>query len=98
MPVQAKTVAIFTARPGKSDEVRNLLLGMLRPSRKEAGNLRWDLWRDPAAETRFVVDELYVDAGAVMIHRETPHYKTYAEAMQSAADRVAVTVEPVEVG
>ena len=70
---------------------------MLSPSHNEPGNLRWDIWRDSTDPRRFVVEELYIDVDAVESHRKTPHYKKYAAAIQGAAERIAVTVEPVDV-
>jgi quinol monooxygenase YgiN len=97
MATVVKTIAIFTARSEKTEAVKGLLLGMLRPSREEPGNLRWDVWQDPIEPRRFMVDELYSDDAAVAMHRETPHYQHYATAIKDVADRIVVTVHPVEV-
>jgi quinol monooxygenase YgiN len=97
MTTAVKTVAIFTARPDQSAALEEMLLAMLKQSRQEPGNLRWDLWRDRSEPNRFVVDELYVDAAAVASHRETAHYKKYAGVVGDVAERLAVTVDPVDV-
>ena len=98
MSTAVKTVAIFTALPDKADALKAVLSSMLALSRQEPGNLRWDIWRDPTDPSRFVVDELYRDAAAVAAHRQTPHYKKYSAAAKEVAERLAVTVDPVEVG
>ncbi len=41
-----KIVAVLTARAGKTEDLKALLLGMTAPSRSEPGNLRYDLWLD----------------------------------------------------
>lgn len=92
-----KIVAILTARPGKADALRTLLSGMVAPSRAEPGNLRWDVWRDQADATRFVLDELYVDNAAVAAHRLTPHFQDYFARIDDLAERTALVVDPVEV-
>jgi quinol monooxygenase YgiN len=97
MTTAVKTIAIFTARPDQSTALEEMLLAMLKQSRQEPGNLRWDLWRDRSEPNRFVVDELYVDAAAVASHRETAHYKKYAAVIGDVAERLAVTVDPVDV-
>lgn len=61
-----KIVAILTAKPGKLDELAALLATMVRASRAEPGNLRYDLWRDQADANRFVLDELYKDQAAIV--------------------------------
>jgi quinol monooxygenase YgiN len=92
-----KIVAILAARPGQGDGLRALLDAMLAPSRAETGNLRYDLWRDPADPVRFVLDELYVDADAVAAHRATPHFQDYLAKIGDLADRTALVVEPIDV-
>ena len=92
-----KIVAVLTARPGKADELKALLSGMLAPSRAEAGCLRYDLWRDQANAGRFVLDELYVDDAAIAAHRETAHFKRYLAKIGDLAERSALVVDPVDV-
>ena len=93
----SKITAILTARPGKTAELRALLVGMAPHCRAEPGNLRWDVWRDESNEARYVLDELYRDAAAVEAHRNTPHFQAYLGKIPELADRVAVVSEPVDV-
>ena len=92
-----KIVAILTARAGQAEALRALLDGMIAPSRAEAGNLRYDLWRDASDPARFVLDELYVDAEAVATHRATPHFQAYLAAIEGLAERTALVLEPLSV-
>ncbi|WP_375194307.1 putative quinol monooxygenase [Sphingobium sp.] len=92
-----KIVAILTARPGKADALRDLLDSMLAPSRAEPGNLRYDLWTDDAEPGRFVLDELYENAGAVAAHRASDHFQTYLAAINDLAERSAFTLRPLGV-
>jgi quinol monooxygenase YgiN len=92
-----KVMAILTARPGKAAELRALLDGMVTPSRSEPGNLRYDLWQDPADPSRLVLDELYVDADAVTAHRATAHFQNYLSAISTLAERTAFTLDPAAV-
>jgi len=92
-----KIVAILAARPGQADALQALLAGMVAPSRAEPGNLRWDIWRDQADATRFVLDELYVDNAAVAAHRQTPHFQDYFARINALAERTALVVDPVAV-
>ncbi|ADH91603.1 Antibiotic biosynthesis monooxygenase [Ancylobacter novellus DSM 506] len=82
MSNRVKVIAILVARPNKSEELRSLIDGMVALSRKEPGNLRYDLWRDPTDPDRFVLDELYADTDAVAAHRATPHFQNYAPPIQ----------------
>ncbi|ADG10886.1 antibiotic biosynthesis monooxygenase [Caulobacter segnis] len=87
MPGKVKTIAVLTARSGKADALRKLLEQMVEPSRAEPGNLRYDLWVDPAHPGRFVLDELYVDRTAVEAHHATPHFQDYLAQIPALAER-----------
>lgn len=97
MTAPVKIVAILTARPGKADDLQALLSGMLAPSRAEPGNLRYDLWRDQADASRFVLDELYADNAAIAAHRATPHFQDYLARIGDLAERTALVLDAVEV-
>ncbi len=97
MTANVKIVAILTARPGMADALMALLDGMLAPSRAEAGNLRYDLWRDQADPNRFVLDELYRDSEAIAAHRASPHFQDYLARINTLAERTAVVLDPVAV-
>lgn len=98
MSTNAKIVAILVALPGKTQELEALLFSLAESSRAEPGNLRWDVWRDPADPTRFVLDELYADKDAVAAHLETPHFKDYLSKIGELAERTAYILEPAKVG
>jgi quinol monooxygenase YgiN len=97
MSNHVKVMAILVARPGKGGELRSLLGGMVEPSRKEPGNLRYDLWRDQTDPKRFVLDELYADEDAVAAHRATPHFQAYLSSVNDLAERSALVLEPAAV-
>lgn len=90
-----KIIAVLNARPGAADELRDLLDGMLAPSRAEPGNLRYDLWQDRSEPARFVLDELYTSPDAVAAHRASPHFQAYLDAIGGLAERAAYTLDPL---
>ena len=55
MTANVKIVAVLTARADTVDRLRALLDAMLKPSRAEPGNLRYDLWQDQSDPNRFVM-------------------------------------------
>ena len=92
-----KIVAILAAKPGRAEELRALLDGMVVSSRAEPGNLQYDLWRDHADAARFVLMELYADEAAVAAHRASPHFKNYLAKINDLAERTAMVLDPLEV-
>ena len=97
MSNHVKITAILAARPGKANDLKALLFGMVPACRAEAGNLRWDIWQDQADPGRFVLDELYIDNAAVATHRATPHFKAYLAQINDLAERTAMVLDPVQV-
>lgn len=97
MSTPVKIMAILAARPGRADDLKDLLFGMVDACRAEPGNLRWDVWQDQADPTRFVLDELYTDKSAIAAHRETPHFQDYFSKINDIAERTALVLHPVKV-
>ena len=97
MSRHVKVIAVLRARPGKGEELRTLLGGMVDPSRKEPGTLRYDLWQDQTDPDRLVLDELYADDGAVAAHRAGPHFQAYLSAISNLAERTALVLDPAAV-
>jgi quinol monooxygenase YgiN len=94
MSDRVKISAILTARPGQEAALPALLEAMAPHCRAEAGNLRWDVWRDQAHAARYVIDELYRDPDAVAAHRAAPYYQDYLARIPDLAERIAVTSDP----
>jgi len=97
MPNPVKIMAILSARPGMEAELQALLDSMVAPCRAEPGNLRWDIWRDRDDSGRFVLDELYSDAAAAAAHRQTTHFSNYVSKIGDLADRMPLTLDPVDI-
>ena len=97
MATSVKVMAILVARPGKAEELRALLAGIVSPSRAEQGHLQYNLWRDKADRGRFVLDERYLDNAAVAAHRATPHFKNYLSKINDLAEHTALVLDPLEV-
>jgi quinol monooxygenase YgiN len=93
-----KIVAVLAAREGRLGELEALLTDLAVASRAEPGNLRWDVWRDQADPTRFVLDELYIDNAAVAAHRASPHFAAYLARIGDLATRTAWVADPVNLG
>jgi autoinducer 2-degrading protein len=62
------------ARPEKVDEIVALAAHNARESRKEPGNLQFDLLRSSGNPLQFVLMEVYQDEAAFKEHQKTAHY------------------------
>ena len=50
-----------------------------RNTRKEPGNIRFDVLQSPDDSSRFFLYEVYTSDDAVTSHKETPHYLKWRE-------------------
>ena len=65
----------INVKPGHVEEFIDAFRINYEGTRKEPGNLRFDVLRDPDDETRFVIYEVFTSAEALDDHRKTEHYR-----------------------
>lgn len=68
-------VVTFQARPGKENELRSILTGLLAPTRREDGCINYDLHSSTEQPGRFLFHENWVSEDHLNRHGETPHVK-----------------------
>jgi autoinducer 2-degrading protein len=65
--------------PGKEEEFKTASAANHRETRKEPGNLRFDVLQQIEDKCRFFLYEAYRDEEAVKAHKETAHYLKWRE-------------------
>jgi len=68
-------VATFQARPGKEADLRAVLIGLLVPTRKEAGCLNYDLHQSPEDPGKFLFHENWTNKAALDAHLQSPQIR-----------------------
>ena len=68
-------VATFQARPGKEAELRNALIGLVAPTRKEAGCVNYDLHASPEDAAKFLFHENWTSKAHLDAHLQSAHIK-----------------------
>ncbi len=68
-------VATFEARPGKEAELRAALLGLVAPTRPEAGCLNYDLHVSPGHPGKFMFHENWTSKALLDAHLQSAHLK-----------------------
>lgn len=67
--------ATVVARPGKAEEVSEVLSKLLEPSRGEAGCISYNLHQDTADKHVFVFHEIWNCTDDLKEHEHAPHYR-----------------------
>ena len=76
--MSAKTitvVATFQARPSKEAELKNALIGLVAPTRKEAGCINYDLHALPEDPAKFLFHENWTSKAHLDTHSQSTHIK-----------------------
>lgn len=68
-------VATFQARPGKEAELRRALIGLVGPTREEAGCLNYDLHQSPDDPAKFMFHENWTSKASLDAHLQSAHLK-----------------------
>jgi quinol monooxygenase YgiN len=74
---EVAVVAIFVAKPGKEEELRQVLEANVAPTRKERGALQYDLHRDIKEPRRFIFFERWESEAALDEHGQSPHIQAF---------------------
>ena len=68
-------VATFQARPGEEGELRAALIGLLAPTRNEAGCLNYDVHQSVDDPAKFLFHENWTSKAHLDAHLQSPHVK-----------------------
>jgi len=68
-------LALFTAAPGKEDELERVLLQLIEPTRREAGCIRYDLVRGMGRSAELAFIEEWETAESLDAHAQAEHVR-----------------------
>lgn len=68
-----RVVALFTALPDKIDEAKQVMTGLVAPTRQEAGCITYDLLQSTTNPAHFSFVEEWQSEADLEAHLKTPH-------------------------
>lgn len=90
-------LAQVTAVPGKEDALRDALIGLLAPTRAEAGCLCYDMHADNTDPGFFMFYEIWESRELWLDHMASPHIKAHGIASDGMVAKVVLN-EMTKVG
>jgi quinol monooxygenase YgiN len=78
--------AMVKAKPGQEETVKELLLGLVEPTRKEAGCLCYNLHQSKSDKAQFLFYEQWASDEALAAHRKTPRMKAHQEKLKGRTE------------
>lgn len=90
------TLVFVDVKPENIEDFRAITVYNHDNTRKEAGNVRFDVLQDNNDPTKFVLYEVFEDANAAAHHKTTEHYNRWREtvAPYMASPRRAMPTTP----
>ena len=82
--------AIVKAKSGQEEAVREVLLGMVEPTRKETGCLCYNLHQSKSDKTQFMFYEQWASKDALDAHGKTPHMKALGGKLKDKTEKGGV--------
>lgn len=79
--------AIVKAKPGQEQAVKEALMSMVQPTRKEPGCLCYNLHQSKSDPTQFMFYEQWASKKALDAHGETPHMKALGGKLKDKTDK-----------
>jgi len=80
-------VAHVHAQPGKEDALREALVTLIGPTRREEGCVQYDLHQETGDPGHFVFYENWISKEALDIHLATPHFQAVLPKVQELCSR-----------
>ena len=87
-------LASFYPKEDKNNEVKEIMLSMVKPTRSEDGNEVYNFYEEKNNDGKtisFHLFEIYKNSSALDFHRNTSHYKNYR------SNIVKLLEKPIEV-
>jgi len=93
--------ASFYPKKGKSNEVKEIILAMIAPTRSEEGNEIYNFYEEKNIDSKNIsyhLFEVYKNSVALNFHKNTSHYKNYRLKIANLLDKpiVVKVLEPVD--
>ena len=83
-------LASFYPKEDKNDEVKEILLSMINPTRSEKGNELYNFYEEKNKDDKIIsfhLFEIYKNSDALDFHRETAHYKDYRSKIEDLLEK-----------
>ena len=83
-------LASFYPKKDKVNEVKEVILSMIKPTRSEEGNELYNFYEEKNNDNKIIsfhLFEIYKDSAALDFHRETVHYKDYRSKIEDLLEK-----------
>lgn len=90
--MELKIVAVIVVKAAYQDELENVFHTVVDETRKEAGNVSYDLHQDCKNPLKYTILEVWKSQTAIDEHNASAHFKAFAAAIEGKVDSLTVDV------
>ena len=83
-------LASFHPKKDKINEVKEIILSMIKPTRSEQGNELYNFYEEKNNDGKIIsfhLFEIYKNSASLDFHRETTHYKDYRAKIEDLLEK-----------
>jgi quinol monooxygenase YgiN len=84
-------VAMVKAKPGEEEAVKQALMSLVEPTRREPGCLCYNLHQSKTDKTQFMFYEQWASKDALTAHGKTPHMKALGPKLKGRTEKGGAT-------
>jgi quinol monooxygenase YgiN len=89
---ELKIVAVIAVKAEFRDELEKVFRQVVDETRKESGNVSYDLHRDVNNPLKYTILEVWKSQAAIDSHNNSDHFRAFAEAIDGKVDSLTVDV------
>lgn len=89
---ELKIVAVIVVKPAHQEELEKVFHTVVDETRKEAGNVSYDLHQDVSNPLKYTILEVWKSQDAIDEHNNSNHFKAFVEAVEGKVDSLTVDV------
>lgn len=90
--MELKIVAVIVVKAEYQKELEKVFHTVVDETRKEEGNVSYDLHQDTANPLKYTILEVWKSQDAINIHNESAHFKAFVAAVEGKVESLTVDV------
>lgn len=89
---ELKIIAVITAKETYKDDIAKALHEVVDGTRKEEGNISYDLHQDTENPLKYTIIEVWKSQEAIDSHNATDHFLAFVKAIEGKVDGLDIDV------
>lgn len=88
--MELKIIAVVVVKEAFRDEMEKIFRTVVDETRKESGNVSYDLHQDCKNQLKYTILEVWKSQAAIDEHNESAHFKVFVAAIEGKVDSLTV--------